>query len=951
MRSRLGYLKDLGVDAIWFNPWYPSPLADGGYDVSDYRDIHPTFGTLEEAELLISEALALGIRTIIDVVPNHISSSTRGSRRRSPPARARPSASASGSTPARARTATRCPRTGSRASRATRGPAPTNPDGTPGEWYLHLFTPEQPDLNWNHPDVRAEHEDILRFWFDRGVAGVRIDSAALLIKDPDLPEVPEAVRPGSTPPRTATSCTTSTGRGARIADSYEGTRVLVGEVWVPDADRFAAYLRPDEMHTAFNFDFMARPWDAAELRDSIDLTLAAHAPVGAPSTWVLSNHDVTRPVTRYGREDSRFAFPRKRFGTPTDLDLGRRRARAAALLTAALPGSLYIYQGDELGLPEVELPLELIEDPMHFRSGGVDPGRDGCRVPLPWRGAAAPFGFSPAAPGPDGTVVAPGCRSPRSGRALTVQAQEADPASMLRLYRQALRIRKRERLARRRPAHLACRAHPTALVVPARRRPRHRHQPRHRAHGAARPRPHPPLQRPARRRDAASRLHGLAPPIRLTVEAAARTTPRQSPSPHPHHTAPKGLDNEVTEQESRSPASPHSRWSARSPPAARAAAATAARPSCASRRSRPAPTPPPTRRSPRRRSSSRRRTPTSTSSASSTSGRGPTFAVQLAGGSLPDVFTVPFTDSKTLLENGQLMDVTDEIEELGYADNFNPIILDARDGRRRHLRLPAPGLRDGPALQPRAVRGRPASTPTTRPPRGTRSARPPRPSHEKTGKAGYMQMTQNNTGGWQLVAASAARGGSTQNDNGDGTSTSTIDNDATKAALEFLHDLRWEDNSFGSKFQLDWGTINQEFAAGNIGMYTSGSDIYTALVRDFSLNPDVYGLTVMPVEDGGGTLGGGDIAVVSPTVDDTTKAAAVKWIDWYYMQKLLDEDAAVMDAKTLAASDQAVGTPLLPVLDRETYEESLDLDRAVHQRAARPDDAVHRRHLGADARG
>ena len=320
-----------------------------------------------------------------------------------------------------------------------------NPDGTPGEWYLHLFTPEQPDLNWNHPDVRAEHEDILRFWFDRGVAGVRIDSAGLLIKDPDLPEVPAAVLPGQHPTEDRDEVHDVYRSWRRIADSYDGTRVLVGEVWVPDAQRFAAYLRPDEMHTAFNFDFMSRPWDAAELRASIDLMLAAHAPVGAPSTWVLSNHDVTRPVTRYGREDSSFAFARKRFGTPTDVDLGRRRARAAALLTAALPGSLYLYQGDELGLPEVELPREVLEDPMHFRSGGVDPGRDGCRVPLPWRGAEAPFGFSPAAPGPDGTVVAPWLPQPAEWAALTVQAQEADPASMLWLYRQALRIRKRER--------------------------------------------------------------------------------------------------------------------------------------------------------------------------------------------------------------------------------------------------------------------------------------------------------------------------------------------------------------------------------------------------------------------------------------------------------------------------------------------------------------------------
>ena len=296
--------------------------------------------------------------------------------------------------------------------------------------------------------------------------------------------------------------------------------------------------------------------------------------------------------------------------------------------------------------------------------------------------------------------------------------------------------------------------------------------------------------------------------------------------------------------------------------------------------------------------------------------------MQLAGGSLPDVFTVPFTDSKTLLENGQLMDVTDEVEELGYADKFNPIIFDAvKDGDRVYgfpRQAYAMGLHYNRTLFEQAGLD-PDSPPTT----WDEIREAAKTISEKTGKAGFMEMTQNNTGGWQLVAASAARGGSVQEDNGDGTYTSTIANDATKAALEFLHDLRWEDNSLGSNFLLDWGTINQEFAAGNIGMYSSGSDVYTALVRDFSLNPDDYGLTVVPVEDGGGTLGGGDIAVVSPTVDDTTKAAAVTWIDWYYMQKLLDEDAAVKDAETLAASDQAVGTPLLPVLDRETYEESL----------------------------
>lgn len=445
VRSRLSYLRELGVDALWFNPWYPSPLADGGYDITDYRDIHPTFGTLEDAEQLIVEALELGIRTIIDIVPNHLSSEHPWFQQALAAAPGSPERGRFWFHPGKGPNGDEMPTRWVSNFQGDTWTRTTAPDGTPGEWYMHLFTPEQPDLNWNHPDVRTEHEDILRFWFDRGVAGVRIDSAGLLIKDPALPEVPDAPTPGEHPTEDRDEVHEVYRSWRRIADSYEGTRVLVGEVWVPDASRFAAYLRPDEMHTAFNFDFMARPWDAAELRASIDLMLAAHAPVGAPSTWVLSNHDVTRPVTRYGREDSGFAFARKRFGTPTDLALGTRRARAAALLTAALPGSLYLYQGDELGLPEVELPRELLEDPMHFRSGGVDPGRDGCRVPLPWRGTSAPFGFSPAGSSDhDGPVAQPWLPQPADWAALTVQAQEADPGSMLWLYRQALRIRKRE---------------------------------------------------------------------------------------------------------------------------------------------------------------------------------------------------------------------------------------------------------------------------------------------------------------------------------------------------------------------------------------------------------------------------------------------------------------------------------------------------------------------------
>ncbi|MFK4836227.1 glycoside hydrolase family 13 protein [Microbacterium sp. ZW T2_14] len=436
VRARLGYLKDLGVDALWFNPWYPSPLADGGYDVQDYRDIDPRFGTLEEAELLIREALALGIRTIIDVVPNHISDQHPWFQAALAAGPGSPERERFWFHPGKGENGDGIPTHWVSSFQGETWTRTTNPDGTPGEWYLHMFTPEQPDLNWNHPDVRREHEEILRFWFDRGVAGVRIDSAALLIKDPELPEVGEKQGPGQHPTEDRDELHDVYRSWREIADSYPGTRVLVGEIWVPDIVRFTNYLRPDEMHTAFNFDFLARPWGAASFRESITATLEAHAPVGAPSTWVLSNHDVTRPVTRYGREDTGFAFLKKRFGVPTDPELGLRRARAAALLVAALPGSLYIYQGDELGLPEVEdLPRELIEDPMHFRSGGTDPGRDGCRVPLPWTGDRAPFGFSP-------DTVSTWLPQPEGWSALTVAAQEADPASTLNLYRDLLRLRR-----------------------------------------------------------------------------------------------------------------------------------------------------------------------------------------------------------------------------------------------------------------------------------------------------------------------------------------------------------------------------------------------------------------------------------------------------------------------------------------------------------------------------
>ncbi|MEU9132479.1 glycoside hydrolase family 13 protein [Kitasatospora sp. NPDC048540] len=434
VRSRLHYLAELGVQAVWFNPWYPSPMADGGYDVADYRDVDPAFGTLAEAEKLIAEGLELGIRTIVDIVPNHVSDAHPWFAAALAAGPGSPERDLFHFRPGRGESGELPPNDW----RSEFGGCPwtrtVNADGSPGQWYLHLFAAQQPDLNWHHPQVRAEHESILRFWFDRGAAGVRIDSAGLLAKDPALPDFTPGREPHPYVDRDELHEIYRSWR--RIADSYAEPRVLIGEIWVPDTERFARYLRPDELHTAFNFDFLARPWGAAELRASVDATLAAHAPVGAPATWVLCNHDVTRTATRYGRADTGFDFAAKAFGTPTDLPLGLRRARAAALLSLALPGSVYLYQGEELGLPEVEdLPLERLQDPMHLRSGGTDPGRDGCRVPLPWSGAEPPYGFAP--PG-----VEPWLPQPADWAALTVEAQSGDPDSMLELYRAALRIRR-----------------------------------------------------------------------------------------------------------------------------------------------------------------------------------------------------------------------------------------------------------------------------------------------------------------------------------------------------------------------------------------------------------------------------------------------------------------------------------------------------------------------------
>ncbi|MET9268925.1 glycoside hydrolase family 13 protein [Kribbella sp. NPDC003557] len=438
IRARLPYLADLGVDAIWISPWYPSPLLDGGYDVADYRDINPDFGTLADADALIAEAHALGLRILIDLVPNHCSWEHPWFK----------AALAAGKgSPERDLFWFRDGKEG--------GLPPTNWPAAfgggawqqidDGQWYLHLFDISQPDWNWDHPKVIEEFDAILRFWFDRGVDGFRIDVADSMAKDPAMPDVdllhngePTHEKYVGHPFYDQPGVHTIHQRWRAIADEYadtpQGPRVFVAEAWLSPAERLAQYVRPNELHSAFNFDALRAAWDAAELREVVDHTTDNLWAVGAPATWVLSNHDTIRHRTRYGR-DHKDALAGAGV-VPTDLTLGLRRARAAALLELALPGGAYIYQGDELGLPEVEdLPEDVLDDPTWERSGHTVRGRDGCRVPIPWSGSEPPYGFGPGS-------EQPWLPQPADWAGLTAEAQAGDPGSHLNLYKEALRLRR-----------------------------------------------------------------------------------------------------------------------------------------------------------------------------------------------------------------------------------------------------------------------------------------------------------------------------------------------------------------------------------------------------------------------------------------------------------------------------------------------------------------------------
>jgi len=437
VRSKLGYLRDLGVDAIWFSPWYLSPLADGGYDVADYRVIDPRFGSVAEATDLIAEAHEHGIKVIADIVPNHTSdqhewfieavNSEPGSAARSR-YHILPGRGDDGSEPPNNWVS------------VFGGPAWHRLDD--GEWYLHLFAPEQPDLNWEHPDVLEEYDAVLRFWLDRGVDGFRVDVANSLVKDmtyPDvateLQEVLSSNRVANHPHWDRDEVHPIIRRWRALLDTYDGDRMMVAEAWV-SAESYPLYLRPDEYHQVFNFDLLLADWDRDQMASIIADSTARAAAVGSTPTWVLSNHDVMREATRYGLPNGTNwrAWPVEGPHDVLDPELGLRRARAAALIILSLPGSAYVYQGEELGLPEAwDLPEEVLDDPVWERSEHTQRGRDGCRVPIPWTVDGPSFGFGD---------VAGWLPQPDNFGGYSVEAQTGVASSTLELYRRTIAARR-----------------------------------------------------------------------------------------------------------------------------------------------------------------------------------------------------------------------------------------------------------------------------------------------------------------------------------------------------------------------------------------------------------------------------------------------------------------------------------------------------------------------------
>ncbi|MDY0892068.1 glycoside hydrolase family 13 protein [Frigoribacterium sp. CFBP9030] len=444
--SRLGDLADLGVDAVWLSPFYRSPQRDAGYDVADYRDVDPLFGTLADFDALRARATDLGLRVIVDVVPNHTSSEHAWFQ------------AALAAEPGSVERGHYLFRDG----RGVDGELPPNnwesifggpawtriteADGTAGQWYLHLFDSSQPDLDWTDPWVREQFVDVLRFWLDRGVDGFRVDVAHGMIKAEGLPDYTPPADSGSMgggqgdsapPPYWGQDGVHEIYRSWRkVLDEYEGDRVLVAEAWVEPLSRLAEWVRPDEMHQAFNFSYLETGWSASEIRRVVDSSIEVFSSVGAPSTWVLSNHDVVRHASRLAltaENPQGHGIGPRSAGLPIP-ELGLARARAATAVMLALPGSAYLYQGEELGLPEaIDLPDESRQDPTWFRTGGERYGRDGCRVPLPWESAAPAFGFN--------STGASWLPQPSDWSTYARDEQTGVTGSTLELYRLALRLR------------------------------------------------------------------------------------------------------------------------------------------------------------------------------------------------------------------------------------------------------------------------------------------------------------------------------------------------------------------------------------------------------------------------------------------------------------------------------------------------------------------------------
>jgi alpha-glucosidase len=444
--SRLGALASLGIDAVWLSPFMRSPQKDAGYDVSDYCDVDPIFGTLADFDAMVTRAHELDLRVLIDLVPNHTSDQHRwfqaalaaseGSAERDF-YHFKDGRGANGELPP------------NNWLSLFGGPAwtrITNPDGSAGQWYLHLFDSSQPDLNWANPKVQSAFEDILRFWLDRGVDGFRVDQPHAMAKAAGLPDHPDIERAGagfiegeaSPPMWFQEEVHPIFRRWRQILDSYEGDRAMCGEAYVLPLSFMAKWVRHDEFNQTFNFRFLNSNWDAKTLFDNINESFEAFDGVGAPSTWVLNNHDVLRHASRFGGlkvkpTDSDGVGP----GDPQpDRELGLRRARGATLLMLALPGSSYIYQGEELGLPEhTTLAPEFRQDPTFFRTNGKRVGRDGCRVPLPWEsgiGAANGFNSTGKAWLPQPEIYAEYSRD----------QQEGVTGSTLELYKHALKLRR-----------------------------------------------------------------------------------------------------------------------------------------------------------------------------------------------------------------------------------------------------------------------------------------------------------------------------------------------------------------------------------------------------------------------------------------------------------------------------------------------------------------------------